>query len=223
MRLAIVFRGISYLENGENFSKSSVINYKESYENFMKNVYPTLKTVFEEIDIYLITYYSEKLNEIISMYKPKDVLIYPSYYMKFHPECPHQINEMYKRVPFLIKKSLKLVEYEPSTHILQTRFDLFYPNPLKKEDIDVSKVNFGWVGEYNQTDDNFIIFPKEFVWRVLESLEKGEFTHGLFRFFNYSEMNYISKNVYKDHTDRPCDFDFYCIYRDKEKYYPNIN
>lgn len=218
--LAISLRGISYLSDREDFSKSSVIYYKECYDNFMKNVYTPLTKVFDRIDIYFVTYYSEKINEIINMYNPNVVLIYPKSYMRYHPECPHELGDMYKRVPFLIEKALRIVEPYHFTHVLQTRFDLYYPEPLKIEDIDINKVNFGWVGEHNQTDDNFIMFPREMVWRVLESLHNLDFSHGLFRFYNHNETNYISKNIYKDNTDRPCDFGFYCIYRYKEKYYP---
>lgn len=188
----------------------------------MKNVYSTLSRLFDAIDIYFVTYYSDKLNEIIELYKPKDVIVYPKSYMKYHPECPHTLDDMYKRVPFLIEKSLLLPEPYEYTHILQTRFDLYYPNILRVENIDISRVNFGWVGEYCQTDDNFILFPREMVWRVLESLHNLECSHGLFRFYHFSETNYISKNVYKDTTDRPCDFGFYCIYRYKHTYYPTV-
>jgi hypothetical protein len=186
--LAIVLRGISYLENAASVSRSASVDYKLCLENFKNNLIEPLKTKFEKIDIFLNTYYSKELVNIIKAYNPLDMLIKPESSIK-----PIDQNFVAKN----IAESLDLCLKYNHDYILQTRFDLYYYRKLDMEKVDLNKINFGWVGENGQCDDSWVLFPRKQaeIAAAVCSGRKGDIpcTHYVNRYFSNNECNYISR------------------------------
>jgi hypothetical protein len=206
-RLAIVVRGIGYYRDDTKVSRSSVVDYRNCLASFKENLLKPLRTRFE-IDVFLITYYSELLPEMIKDFSPKDVFIMPRKDLK-RQSNPNEY------VCKLICDCFDLVEEYKYDFVLENRFDLYYYRPINPSRIDLSKVNFAWCGELGQCDDSFIIFPIKFLPRAREFLENvyirhRGYTHALNSAFP-NQCHYISQNLDPDNGYHfP---DFFVIYR----------
>lgn len=176
MKLAVLLRGISYCPNTNGYSNTAKVDYRECIESFRTNVLSQLRGLFDSIDFFLVTYYCDRevFTGLLEEFKPVDVSIMPT-------------SELYKKrdnsyVAHLIATGLKLVsEYESNyTHVLQTRFDLFYYRKLNLDKVDLSKVNIAWTAlDAGQCDDAFILSPIEYNRPMIAYYGPGGYTHRL--------------------------------------------
>jgi hypothetical protein len=181
-RLAIVLRGISYYDGAEAVCRSAKLDYRECLESFRENLLAPLGTLFGTIDIYCVTYSSSMLSQLLQDFKPKDSSISPVSTMNKHDR-----NHV---VSVKILESLNLVEdnirerKEQYDNILLTRFDLFYYQKFRPEKLRLNMVNFGWVGEQGQSDDNFLLFEPRHIPRIREYVSRSNgYMHGLIHAF----------------------------------------
>jgi len=215
MRLAIGIRGISYYNNERTVTNAKTINYINCVESFEKNVLNTLKGVFPTIDFFMVTYYNEKMAEIIQHYKPLDCVILPHADLQDQKNTQQVMTEQFKLLINLIRKTP--MNY---SHILLTRFDLCYMEKLDLTRLNFfTKINFNWKGPSGENDDTFILFPIQFLSRLEEylSIPNYYYTHGINKYFK-DQDNYISElNLYK-HMHVSNFLVFERIYNDCVKY-----
>ena len=203
MKLAIILRGISYYDNTSiKVSNSPMVDYRECVESLEENLIQPLKTVFEQIDFFLVTYNSPKLIDIFNYFNPIDAIIYPASSI---------LTERVRITPKLMIDCLHVIEpYEEYDHILMTRFDLFYYRPFDLSKVSLDKFNFGWKGERGQCDDSFWMFRRSHI-PILKTYLMGENYNGnSCHDFNYKigldNSNYISKPLDPDNGYHMPDF-----------------
>jgi hypothetical protein len=208
MKLAIILRGISYFSSKENvnFSASKEVDYRLCLEKMKENLIKPLETIFEHIDFFIVTYNSEKIKDVITDFKPKDIMVYPSSYME-------SIN---KQGPsnFMIVSSLNLIENYVSNydHILCTRFDLYYYKPLDVNKLKFDTINFAWIGPSGQADDQWLFFQEKHIEKMKKFLLSKGFIHNINSL--YGNCNYLSRLEPEKGYHMP---DFYYIYRFKSE------
>lgn len=178
MKLAIVLRGISFYNDEQKVTTSSFVNYKScllSYRKFMKKLEEKFK-----VDTFLVTYYSDEFGNVLNDFKPKDVFLYPK----------HSVFTKKNYVSASIVDGMDLVEkYGNYDNILFCRFDLYYREVLNINNLDFNKIIFGWIGEVDQSDDNFFIIPNRLYSHVYNYFKHNTYVHGLS--YNTSKNDYI--------------------------------
>ena len=184
MNLALILRGISYYNKPNvEVSKSSTVDYKQCLESFRENLIKPLKTIFDKIDIFIITYDNEKISDIRYDFNPVDEKIYPSEFIgKVDRETVVQRQMI---------DAVKLIKSYNYNYILITRFDLYYYNPINMKDINLDKFNFGWIADVGQADDNFLLFKKEQLEQLEIYFSQYSYPHGLNKFVD--NPSYICK------------------------------
>jgi hypothetical protein len=213
-RLAIVIRGISYCQNTQSCSATASVDYRRCLHSFRSNVLSQLKTLFDHIDFFLVTYYSdiEVFQQLLDDYKPRDTIIMPNKDIFIKREASY--------VNHLISTSLGLVEKyaKDYDHVLETRFDLFYYNKLDLSKIDLDKINIAWRSkDYGQCDDAFILTHIKHIPSMIAYYNTGQITHKLNSNENISrECVYISKDL--DPVNGYHYPDFFIYQRDIERY-----
>jgi hypothetical protein len=165
-----------------------------------KNLLDPLRTLFSEIDFFLVTYNSVKLPDLLSDFKPRDVMIFPETYGdKFK----------LKAVNILVSESMNLIETyaKEYDYILCTRFDLYYYKPLDIGKIRLDCFNFAWVGPDGQADDQWLLFSTDYIGHVRDYFKEGN-VHYLNS--TLSNCNYVCKLEPEKGYHMP---NFYFIYR----------
>ena len=193
-KLAIVLRGISYYDGVETVCNSKIVDFSKCIASFKFNLILPLKKLFPIIDIFLLTYYNDKILEILTGYAPKDVRLYSK-------------QELFSRnskeiTATLLLDSLELVETYSARNkvkydnICILRFDMYFPFPLPLERLKIDKFNFGWVGTYGQYDDCFHFFSPKHILAIKTYIPYHDmhgYMHGLNYAFNQSEINYLCR------------------------------
>lgn len=215
-RLALVLRGISYYDDlTRKVCNSPTIDYKECLNSFRNNLIAPLRSVFNQIDIFLITYVNPKLTDILTDYNPVDIKLYPS--ATIYNQNPREITAQ------LMSDSIDLVEkyshlfYTNYNNIMITRFDMYYPIKFPTERLKLNSINFGWKGSYGQCDDCFHLFTPGHIPRIRAYIPRHNddgYMHGLNHAFE-SEANYLSLRAPSDKEAYP---DFYFFHRRLKDY-----
>jgi hypothetical protein len=154
MKIAYCLRGIHYIDSDHyrtDFTYSIDNNNKYIIDEFKKHIF--------DIDYFISTYDSEKLNSLIDYYKPVEVRTrkYSQTDERFHQQCLHHLN--------LIEM---ILNYE-TTHnikydlIVNTRFDLIFFRKLSQMNIDITKINSVFKHTSGSCDDNFILIPRNYL------------------------------------------------------------
>lgn len=155
MKICILIRGIHYYDRYNSPLQHigiKTIDYRQSVANYKRNLIGAYKN--ETVDIYLSTYETKFLNDLINDYKPKDF-----YVRKF----PGIINDIVKRnyeMTEMIINGLDLIKEEYDMYIV-TRFDLLFTNPLNTLYPKRGFINVSHKTNNNNIDDNLHIFFKE--------------------------------------------------------------
>jgi hypothetical protein len=213
MNLAIVLRGIFYndLRDKENVPgnnlKSNYTDYRTCLPLFRDNLLSELYKVFDNIDIYIVTYENDMLEQIIMDYDVKDKIIYEKERM-FGEFTMERLSEIMIDGLELFQKNNSNNYY---SHCLLTRPDLYFYRKFNINKLDLGKINFGWTHDGNHSCDNFILFNSELSDRVIKSLLEDKYPHTLQRHFDKKEMNFISRDIHP-HTDK-IQPDFYIVLR----------
>lgn len=216
MKLAIVLRGIFYIDLRENSNipdnnlKSLYTDYRVCLPSFRENLLEQLQSVFEKIDIYIVTYDNDLLYQINLDFNVKDRIIYDRNKI-FETFTMPKLADMMIDGFNLFKKNNINNEY---THILLTRPDLYYYKKFDLSKVDLDKVNFGWTHDGNHNCDNFILSPSIKVDSLISSLN-DKFSHIMQRFFNSDEINFISRPI--SSVGEQVQPDFYVIFRNIDK------
>lgn len=113
----------------EKQNRTFQLDYQKSVQSLRENVFEVFKTVFEDIDVYIITHKHVMISKLIQQFKPKKIKI-------IH-------DENYSN---LLIEGLKLVQNNSIdySHVLALRFDNFYPSKFPIERLDMNAVNITW-------------------------------------------------------------------------------
>lgn len=218
MKLAIVLRGIFYndLRNENNIPENNLkilyTDYRLCLPSFRENLISELDKVFNEIDIYIVTYQNDMLEQIKIDYNVKDSLIYDKDKMFGTFTMENLADIMIDGIELFKKNNID----EKYTHFLLTRPDLYFFKKFNLEKLDLEKVNFGWTHAGNHNCDNFILTPTKFIDRLMEPLRKEKYSHTMQRYFDSETMNFISRPISPD--GEHVQADFYVVLRNLEKY-----
>lgn len=192
MKVAIIFFGISYLENYVKRTKSGDkppynIDYRKSLDNYQKYIFEYFKD--DQIDIFLATNPSKYSNKLLADYQPKRHV--------FLDNLKDQFLSRNKKIIEGVKLCLEYsqknaIEYDV---VLITRFDLCFMKDFKDSKIDLTKINVvSRLKDKRQICDNFYLLPFQKLKYFLEVLVKHQDIqhHNLRPFLeNISFINYI--------------------------------
>jgi hypothetical protein len=156
-KLALLLFGKSYDDNYElSTEKTTIIDYKYSYDNYKEYIYNFFQEKGYEIDTYFSTNISnpEIQTEIINKYNPVKYN-----FMMDNENCRISRNEKFKNVVELCISENKLYDL-----VLITRFDLIFNINFNKSNIKFDKFNL--VSRLEQPTaicDNFYLFPYNYI------------------------------------------------------------
>tara|TARA_B110000208_G_scaffold189178_1_gene250203 strand:- start:230 stop:1129 length:900 start_codon:yes stop_codon:yes gene_type:complete len=200
-RLALILRGISFDENFKHvcMPRNNIVNYKYTIDNFNKYIIDPLSKIFD-VDIFFITYNTEKTADIINDYKPKDYILIEDTdeWYSNNSIVKYSASTLSQYFSSTQKAILKKVEsYEKKNNfsynqILITRFDLFFIKDITSYILDFDKFNLVCYSEgywHHSTYDNFYLFNRKYLNSYYESLDEI-FSNGLSSHYLYN-MLYI--------------------------------
>lgn len=208
MNLSVVLRDISYFDSKGDVcpSTSNYVNYKDSIQSLKTNLISSLSRIFNNINFYIVTYDNELIDDIRKDFNPISEKIYPS-------DDIYKVDR-YTVVKRLILDSLELLEnskqHKNDDYILIIRFDMYYIKPFDLNTINLNKFNFGWIGEVNQSDDNFLLFHTKYSKYVKEYFNYNDYSHRLNIFSD--QVSYIY-NLLPDYS-----YNFYIFNRHIKDY-----
>lgn len=229
MRIALILRGISYVEDylhrdGKN---KHPINFMDSSNTINENIIQSLTNMGHNVDVFIHTYYSSKMNEVIEFYKPVKS-IFTTYRKMNITTDQENIKE-----PMLVQRHLEIINmvdhYEKDFNfkydtIIITRFDLYFYKALHDLQIDFNCVNIPFwhiARPMNQPpifscDDNFIIVPNNKINLYRECLEQiikdGKNNHYIGKYL--LDRGETIKYLYGEKGDGAYDYPIYKFTRD---------
>lgn len=164
-----------------------------------------------DVSVYLTTYNSPNLHEVIEFYNPKRTLVLPF-------EGSHQRVTYYQSLEQLINEDVDF--------IISTRFDVEFVAEISNYPYDWSKFNFlfreidPWWTNYKFAGDVFYAFPKKFLSAFIDSVQREH--RAPFRIYNdlHAVYRHLEKcigeqniNFLFDGTHNSNDNSFYKIVR----------
>lgn len=193
-KIGLLFFGIHYLENYNHWKGI----YKIDFRFFIKNIFDKIINYFNkkfDIDIFICTNYSNYLQDLLDIYKPKDYCIIEN---KDNNILSKNLKLQGVIECFYNYKKKKNIHY---SNLIITRFDIFFRKNF--ENINLNKFNLISILEKNNLIcDNFYMFPykyfKIFYDIILDIGDKNlHFFKNIFE--NYFNINYI----HNEFTDVP--------------------
>lgn len=183
MRIAICFRGISYLEHYDRNQDGTMpvfsVDFRDTLENIQANVLQPYKEQGHQVDVFLGTYHSPLEKELVEAYQP--VATY------FKEAYQHWRGAGWVFVNHFHIQLVELVEQYEREHsfqydlIIMTRFDLWFLAPLTDYGIHLNKIMLNY-----EREDNLFFVPRLYldvfkqVFHVLD--QRKECSHELERF-----------------------------------------
>lgn len=138
MKIGVILTGVSYSVNDSHHAWR---NYEHCIDNILGGI-GYLKNNNHDISVYLCTYNSEKIYDIVERYNAKKCIILPKHerYFKMLPQF--SINGGSSRcMVSTYYESLSLLENEDLDFVIITRFDIWFKQNIFKK-FDYNKFNF---------------------------------------------------------------------------------
>ena len=188
--MAIILSGLHYQDNYNHWGQIININYEPYVENIKLKIYNYFEIEYN-IDTFIVTNESPKINSLIGAYKPIDY--------KFETDI-----NVIKRL-----KGLEMVLHANIKYdlILLTRFDIYIIKEFTKQNTDINKFNLvSVIDTENECDDNLYIFPlkylKPFIEIIKNKIKNGYGSHTMHHIKNEFEqnmdVNYICDDRYNE-------------------------
>jgi hypothetical protein len=187
MKYCICIRGLHYTHN------NIIIDYKKSFDNYKTMLFQPLIDKGDEIFIFLLTYESPVITQLLDDYKPVSTQIIPLTEID-------SIDTFGRQKTWHLHSVNMIQTYENNNsitfdYILNTRFDLFYTN-LIFTNIIHSKINIIFKHCSGNCDDNFFLFPRSmlpiFENGIKDIMKEGKMTHEICHYMNEKEnIHYI--------------------------------
>lgn len=202
MKIAICFKGAHFTNEPDI---SWYVDYKNSFEKYIKNIKNSLEENDHEIILFLSTYHSEKENDLMIDYGNN---IFWQKYDKnmdtYNAQCIHMLTNVEQ-----------VIKYEETNKIsfdllIFTRFDLTINYPIN--DLFIGKLGNGIVYNklnvfYNnngQVDDNFWIIPRSlleiFKMSLIKIFKNNETSHCI---HNFIDTHLLYTNLQDWQKDEP--------------------
>jgi hypothetical protein len=183
MKYCVCIRGAHYPFH------NSIIDYKKSFNNYNKVLFQPIRDEDHEIHIFLLTYDSKVLAQLIEDYNPTAKYILPE----------SEINAMCswdRQKHWHLQSGIMIEQYEKEQcmnfdFIINTRFDLEF-TPLVLPNINYEKINI--VYKHTPTgncDDNFFCFPRNYLSIFTNAMSKLNITHEICQHIDSDNISYI--------------------------------
>lgn len=188
MRIALVLRGYHYLYIPQRIYS----DFEESIQNFEETIFKPLSEAGHEIDVFCLTYNSEKLNRMLELFKPvrtlvldpSEIAVNSGYILKYWQLISDE--EIIKHESKIDKK------YDV---IINTRFDISFHCKITEMNIDYSKYNIAFKHSSGNCDDNLWIYPRSMIEKrktiFLDMLKNNKIMHTLNSYLTEDEIHYM--------------------------------
>ena len=197
MKIALVLRGITY---SPIYVHHTGVAYRIDYQDNLKNIREQILEPFNNADVYLSTYASEKQKEVLEDIKPVGHVFLPAK-GKTQVDC--------------FAAGLELVKNSNIAYdlVIVTRMDLDFTMPLSQLKFDVTKFNFMWE-ENPRVDSNCVadamhVFPSRLLGPLMQTLREYDYTKNLHKLRSYllkhtdaSELHYVFAPVLDSNSDK---------------------
>lgn len=229
MRIALILRGINYTENylHRDGKKPHHINFMDVANTVKSNVIQSFSNMGHTVDVFVHTYYSNKMTELLEFYKPVKS-IFTSYRLMNIGSDQEGVKE-----PMLIERHLEIVNmvehYEKDFNfnydaIVITRLDLYFYKAMHELQLDFSCVNIPFwhiarphnAANIFSSEDNFIFLPRDKIdiyKQCLENMKKNKnSTHYTGKYL--LDKGETIKYLYGEKGDGAYDYPIYKFARD---------
>jgi hypothetical protein len=181
MRIALILRGIHYLEDYEH--KYGIPKYTIDFHDTLPSIQENVIKAFESqghiIDVFLLSYHSKFENELIETLKPKNYHF--TNYRRIALGLDQQDIGYHLILDYHINGINMVEEYEQQNNIkydtiLITRFDLYYYKKVTDINLDHSCINYPFMHMAGpqrnilSSEDNFIYFPRDKIIIIKDAL-----------------------------------------------------
>lgn len=184
MKIAVLLRGYIYKDIYKHWTNKY---YNIDYINNFNNVKEQILSK-ENIDLYIVTYENIKYDKkyIYDVFNPKDLLLLK--------------DNAYKQMDCL-EEGLKMIKNNNTkySHILITRFDLFFKKNIYELDYNFDKINFIWneINEPTRVGDCLHFLNYNLLDIFIDALNKCKYKVCCHYLLDYVDKKYINI-IFKD-------------------------
>jgi hypothetical protein len=203
-RIAVLIRGVSY-RKGHLALGSSPRYFFVDYDKSKDNIKHTIIDPLKNCDVFLTSYQSERQQDVIDFYKPKNSSFTPY-------ETGTQRNCLERGLAMVLEEHKR----KPYETVIIIRFDVHFHRPITELNIIPDKFNFCWREiqkfwkEHRRTGDCFHAINGEYIQTFIDTLGDKYFQEGNFHkiydvvvdFIGEENVNIIEKGYYDSNTDR---------------------
>jgi len=182
MKCAIAIRG-----------RHDIVYYKTSFTNYTDMLFKPLREMGWDLTVFLLTYESPHVTDLLTDYNPAKSLILPSSEMNRY--------DTWTRQRFWHGTSIEMIHAYEKENTMQfdffinIRFDLAL-TPKLFQSIQSDKINICYKHPSGNCDDNFFLFSRahfaNFKSAVEELIKRGSITHEICRFLPEGSIHYLS-------------------------------
>jgi len=189
MKLALCFFGFHYQKYFHwKIKKNILIDYQKSFQNYQEFIFKYFENLGFEIDVFFSTYSSEKNNQLIFDYQPKQYL----FLNKIISEKSISRNTHFRNV-------LKLViDYQKENNLIYdnlliTRFDILFKISFQNSKINLQKFNLiSHLEPFKLIDDNFYLIHQKDLLKLFKIAHYDKSFHLLEKKFKkFFDLNFI--------------------------------
>ena len=166
MRIALVLRGIHYLENYQHpFGYPRyTIDYHDTLPSIQQNLIQPFEAEGHTVDIFILSYHSKYEAELLQTLKPVQS------HFTYYEEVPRGRAQEEKVYPLMLDYHIKAIDMvqasdTPYDCTIITRIDLYYYQKITEVGLDFSCINYPFfhMGGPQKTlfgsEDNFVLIP----------------------------------------------------------------
>ena len=181
MRIALILRGIHYLENYQHRYgiPTYTIDFHDTLPSIQENIINAFELQGHMVDVFLLSYHSKFESELIDILKPK------RYHFTEYKPIPLGKAQEDIGYPLMLDYHINAIdmieEYEVKNNIqydnlLITRFDLYYYKKITEIELDHTCINYPFMhmaGPHRNilsSEDNLIYFPRNKATMIKEAL-----------------------------------------------------
>lgn len=163
MRIAICFRGVHYM-NGEN---DWFIDFEKNVSVFFQNIVKPLQDRGDEVDIFISTYESEKLNKVYEIYNPVRLSLSPFLFNQDRYDAQYHHHNVLFNLVFDYEKE-KNIRYDL---VITMRFDLVMKISILDLPIRTDMFNAPYKLVWNgDVDETWWVLPRNDLELILSTL-----------------------------------------------------
>lgn len=217
MRIAIVFKGISYSPGYTHWTKNQIrIDFRDNIRNLKKQLIEPLRNS-NHVDIYSLTYHHEFLHILAHTIEPTNTKI-----INYNNDPTYVLNTLVE--------SLNMINKDEYDMVIITRFDINLKTKFTQVKYDLNKINFlckanGSRKDIVYNDDTLFIIPTQYFYEfktTIESLLAAKTNLGHHLIYNelykkgIRDLSFIYNEVHEISVSRPL-----CLFNREINYFPS--